>query len=1139
MLKFITGGAGTGKSYEMMNRINTAVSQKKQVLAIVPDQFNFEYNRLLYNFIGMEGFNEMEIVSFSRLAQYIFLKCGGEKGSYADDVTKNIIMSKAVLNLVRENSLSYYRKQAKRRSFANDALEFVRTFGINNISAETLALSSETLGGNLGDKIKDISLILTEYSRLLKESGFKDGSTDISLAAEKAARSGFFEGRRIFIDEFKSFTPDELDMLRAMISGAEECTLCLTTENTVLTEGSVFEVSDRTIDLLKNFAGGCERTHLTENRRFKAPDIAFHSKNTLRSVREKFTEKANAVKIYKAESCYDEADFIGAEISRLVSECGYACSEIAVAARNKEDYSTVMEAAFERYDIPLYSDEKQSAAHHALIVFVKTAVKLAAAKKFSTEDMLRYAKTGFAGLSYDRINLIEEYCYKWSIDGKLWLSPFAADKDDGAAEEARLGLVSPLLKLKKRLSGGTAEDYCRAISDFLDETKAASHIHDMVSAAENAPSETAADALVLKRRLKQLWEALCGTLQSLYRTLGQDELSVREFADIFDTAISGIKLSAPPQTTNAVHFNAIHLARFSNPRVLFIAGANEGVFPYAAKASHLLTDKDILDLKEAGIAVSGCAAEKTSEERFAVYNAVSAPSELLYMSYPLYEISGKPLYPSTVLKQTAAMLEGSDIILSKEKLGVLYFCRNGKSGYYQYVQNLRNSTEDTVSLEKVLSDLYPENKARFERLKALGGGISHSLSEDTARRLFGSDIRLSASRFEDYQKCPFMYLCKSGLKLYPRQKIEYNPISRGNIIHYCMEQVLSRFGDDFKSTEDKLIAEAVKKAFKEYYADEMGGEYAKTERFKAAYSRLEQTALRLLMRLKQEFANSAFSPKDFEYTLSDFMPSPDSPLASKTSDEPALKLDLDGGGKVVFNGSIDRVDTANIDGNDYVRVIDYKTGSKDFNLTEVAHGLDMQMLLYLFAITDKNSSEGKYHSSAPAGVLYMPSRDASLSSDFKSAPSDEEHNAIVNDSLRMKGLVVKDGDNCDILKAMDSSVEEKAKTAAADSEADFIPVSIKKDKNSAAGGTVQDKNTITPDDLEILRSFCYSMLAKAAENIRSGSFEAKPLTTVTMNGVKPCCYCDYRSVCGNYPSLEKTAPRLSAKEAKAKIFDKN
>ncbi|MBQ2824378.1 MAG: exodeoxyribonuclease V subunit gamma [Oscillospiraceae bacterium] len=1109
MLNLITGGAGTGKSREMMSRIADAVSQGRKVYAVVPDQFNFEYNRLLYNFMGMKSFNRMEVVSFSRLASYIFINHGGLKGKYADDTVKTIIMSRALSKLKEQKSLNFYANQAERQGFVNDALEFVKTFVTNGITPEALISAKPHLSENMQDKTGDIALICEEYFRLLGKQGYKDGESDILTASAKAAEHGFFSGTDVFIDEFKSFTPDEYEMLRVMIEDCDSCTVCITTEDERPAEYTVFESADRTFSKLTYYAKECRtqinRITLTEYHRFAAEELEFLSRNILRHNREKYSGECEAVKVYTAADPYSEADFVCAEIKHLVMENGYSYSDIAVTARQKETYSSALDAAFRRSGIPFYTDEKISVSHKAPVIFIKTALKIISSRRISTEDILRYIKTGCLALDEDSIGTLEDYCYMWSVDGDMWLEPFVSDGEN-SPEETRQKIIAPLLKLKKDCEGKNAAEICLALTDFLTLTGIREHLTETMS--ETADDDSG--ILMIRRELKQLWETLCRLLETMYRTLGEAEISLAEFTDIFTSAASGITLSSPPRTLDSVHFTAAHTARFSNPKVLFVIGANEGIFPFSAKSSSLLTDRDISELKKGGIELSGSVPEKTADERFVVYNTLSSPSERLYISYPCAEVSGKPLYPSSAVKQTLEIFENSDISLNAEKLGLLYFCTCEKTAYYQYVQSFRRRSHNIRSIKKALESFDPLNKERFRYLDSLKKQYVHNLSPETSEKLFGRNITLSASRFEDYRNCPFMFFCKMGLKIYPRSKIQYDPRSRGNIVHYCLSEVIKQFGSDIIRANRTDISCAVEKALDDYYAGEqIGGSYGKSARFNAAYKRLKSTVMGLVMRIKEEFANSDFRPVEFEYELSH----------KPTAAEPPMTILSDGDHpyKIFFIGTVDRIDACEKDGQNYIRVIDYKTGRKVFELKDLLDGLNMQMLLYLFAVTDIDvpANSGAYHASKPAGILYMPARDPSLTLS-RDADESEIRKAVCN-ALRMNGLLLND-DNFKIIKAMDKSVntdEFEGRTR----KADFLPVTMKNATKAMPFVTINDSGTVTEDEFGLIKDFCTGMIRQTASSIKQGDFRAEPLARNIGGQTAPCCYCDYKSVCGNYPEL--------------------
>ena len=1080
MLNLITGGAGCGKTFEMMNRIESAVKNGRDVLVVIPDQFSFEFDRNLYERLGAELFNRINVLSFARISKEIFIRHGGIKGRYADDIVKNVMMFRTITELASSEGLGFYNRQAEQLSFVESGLEIVKELTVSGITPERFLQCAERADESVREKASDIGLIYSEYCRMLAERGYKDGEGDISEAAARAVRYGYFRGKTIFIDAFKSFTADEYAMLDAMIADSESVTVCLTTEDRTSANYSVFETVNKTVNRLKrsadNYKVKINTDMLDLPLRFKAPELAFFSRNVLRNIREKYDGDCQVVKIYRSSDIYGEGDFVCSEIRRLVMENGFRYSDIAVVARQKEIYSSVMESAFERYGIPFYTDESFTAAHKSLFIFVKTALKLAADSNASSEDWLRYMKTGIPGLTDEEIAAIEDHCYKWSVDGKMWSEPFPYDDEKSGAEQVRIKVTEPIFKLREACADADGRIICSALLDYFDNVGV---IENICAVYDGCTTEDAA-ALSAVRELKQLWELLCNLLETLSRALESTKLSLSEFSGLFSSAVGRLRLSAPPQTLDCVRFAAAHTARLSNVKAVFVIGVNEGMFPYAAKQSGLLSDRDRLALEDAGITLSGNAQDKLAEERFAAYSAVSSASDRLYISYAQSDVSGKALYPSVIIGQAEEMF-GSGIISSFEERGLLSFCATPEAAYYQYVQNYRRDDSDSASLYAAL-DSIPEYSSRMKYLRDIENSAGHSLSPETGRRLFGKTVRLSASRFEDYSRCPFMYYCKKGLKLYTPQKIDMDKPSRGTAIHNCLCEILRSFGkDSFSAMSREEIYTEVKKNLDEYYrSSAVGGDYGKTRRYKAAFSRLSDTVTDILVRIAEEFRQNEFVPQGFEYTL------------SRDGDEEPLKLVTPSGITVYFDGMIDRIDVYESEGKKYIRVVDYKSGVKEFKFIDLLYGVNMQMLLYLFALTDVDH-RGAYSGNIPAGVLYMPAKDAVPG--LGRNEGDEAVRGVFRDTYKMKGIVLMDDD---VITAMEK-----------DCGGEFIPVTKTRD------GYSRYSKLVTAKQLENLRKYSYALLGETAEKLHKGKIDAVPL--MTGKNSLPCEYCDYRTVCGEYP----------------------
>ncbi len=1080
MLTLILGGAGCGKSYEMMNRVETAVKDGKNVLVIIPDQFSFEFDRTLYERLGSVLFNRVEALSFARTAKDIFVRFGGQKGRYADDTVKNVLMYRTLAELSEREGLCFYGRQAGSPAFTDSGLDIVKELTLSGITPEQLTDCTQRLDESVRDKASDIALIYSEYTRMLRQSGYKDSQSDITEAAARAAKHGYFQGKTVFIDAFKSFTADEHALLETVIAQSESVTVCLPTADEQSREYSVFETVNKTVNKLTRAASdngvSVQKIMLKEPRRFKNRELAFYSENVLRNVRKRFDGECKNLKIYRSADNYGEGDFVCSEIRRLVMEEGYKYDDIAVLARSKETYSSVMESAFERYGIPFYTDESRTAAHKSLFIFARTALFLASGKSASTEDWLRYMKTGMLGLSDEEIGAVEDCCYKWNIEGEMWESPFEYDDVRYGAEQVRKRVAEPVLALRKACADTDGKHICAAVLTFFDDTGLYANLQSFF---ENCSSEDAA-ALSAVREVRQLWDLLCGLLETLNKVLADTKIDLESFAEIFSSAVSRSKLSSPPQTLDCVQFVAAHTARLAEPKVVFVIGANEGIFPYAAKQEGLFSDRDRLALEAAGITLSGGAADKLAEERFAAYSALSQASEKLYVTYAMSDVTGKQLYPSLAVSQAAEMF-GSGVITSFEERGMLSFCTTAGAAYYQYVRNYRREDEDSASLLAALQSI-PEYAVRLKYLKDIENSAEHYLSAEMGGKMFGRRLSLSASRFEDYRKCPFKYYCEKGLKLYPPEKVEMNSPSRGNAIHYCLCGILrEKSRDEFVSMSREDMTKLIKKHLGEYYrSDAVGGDYGKTKRYKAAFARLSETLSDILERLSEEFKQSKFVPEGFEYTL------------RRDGDEEPLKFVTPSGITVYFEGTVDRIDVYRRDGAAYVRVIDYKSGVKDFKFEDLLYGVNMQMLLYLFALTDQSRS-GRFSKDIPAGVLYMPAKDAAAG--LGRNGGEEELREVLNGTYKMKGAVLRDDD---VIAAME-----------ADCGGVFIPV-----KKSSGGYTAYSK-LVTEKQLENLRKYSYRLLCETAESLAKGRIEAIPL--MDGSGGLPCDYCDYRSICGNYP----------------------
>ena len=387
--------------------------------------------------------------------------------------------------------------------------------------------------------------------------------------------------------------------------------------------------------------------------------------------------------------------------------------------------------------------------------------------------------------------------------------------------------------------------------------------------------------------------------------------------------------------------------------------------------------------------------------------------------------------------------------------------------------------ENTV-LSETLKSYFSQKSDYCARLAALeqavNGGETAFRNPETAKRLFGENILLSASKTEAYYKCPFSYFCKFGLRLKPLKKAELDVAQSGTVIHYCLEMLLSENDrDTLAQMSDNTLREKIAEVTARYIQENMGGAEGKDARFSYLLERLQVSVFDVLKRLISEFSVSAFVPVAFELSVA-----PDGEIAP-------YRLPLPDGGSVRIIGSVDRVDTMQKDGKTYLRVIDYKSGGKAFNLSEVFSGLNMQMLIYLYAICE-NGTE-RFGEIVPAGVLYLPAKSIEDKLPRNAQPQDISEARLRNS--RMHGVVL---DNTDAILGMDSTVS-----------GNFIPVTA--GKNGAFTG-----NLLTAQEFSALKEKVDGNLTDLGTLLHGGVIPVLPAHSGNQN--MACTYCDYAAVCG-------------------------
>lgn len=1113
MLRIITGTDRSGKTQLLASMVKQSIEASRNTYIIIPDQFSLVYDRKLYDILGAKNFNKITVIGPDRLAEKL-LDRYGSSGKYCDDNARLIMMYKACKEFEASGAARYYRRSLGKGSFFSGVCETIDELRQSTVSADTLTAAAESLSGTVSDKLYDISQLYSLYLHQLDSYGLKDINSAISEAVEIIREHRIFDGCDIYFDSFSSFTGDQRSLLKAIFSQAHDVTAALTIGDgrNAGSNLSPFAVCDRTKDDLQEIAD--QTGHETKS--FKA-DSYEYTNESLRALSDNVfapTDKpvggGDGIKLVTASDPYSEAEFVFAQIRRLVDEGKCRYGEIAVISRSLESCASVLEDMAYRYDVPLFCDLRKNVSQSSPVLFVNAVFENLVSKSFRTRSILSYIKSPLSHIGIGEAALIEEYCFKWSVDGDMWLSDFTASdkgsKEDKERELLRINdirrrIVDPLTDLKNKCQSTDAADLSQALGDFMRSVSMNDRTFAELKAMSSVQSET---SLEISRVFRQLWQLFLSAIESIHDILSDEKITVREYYELLRTMLSQMTVSSPPQKLDAVIAASSQHSRLSDIKAAFVIGVNDGYFPKNIHMQGLFSDREKEMLKRADIQMEKRLDTNIKAERFSCFQALCCASDLLYICIPSADRKGDPLNPSPLALQIKSMFS-SDISVDASKLPLPFYCTSKKAALHKYSELIRSCPEQALTIKEALKQ-FPEYYERTEHIDRLLQGKQHSLSADTAKSLFFRNgeqpynIRLSATKTDTFFRCPYRYFCRYGLGINESYKIELEGANIGSITHKCLEMTMQQpdgsYREDFAYMTDEEIEKKVCECVDEYIEETMGGDFGKNASFRAMVEELKKRAAKTVAHVRDELQNTDFAPIAFEFSLSD------------ENGVSIMPIELPEEIRIDLVGFIDRVDLLTLGDECYVRIIDYKTGSTKFQYEQIYHGLNLQMLLYMLAVTSTVNKINPDRKLKPAGVIYMHAGEADKFADKgellkgqRDGTTDTLKKRCADSAFSRDGIVA---DNIEVVRLMSKNGIAK-----------FTPVSVNKpDKENPDGryNSYQEKYVLSERSFEQIESYAHSSIVSMARSLSQGYIPSIPRVSSKFS---PCDYCDYFGICAN------------------------
>ena len=1122
-IRFIFGRAGTGKSRFCLEQIKKKIDRNdnnNKLILLVPEQYTFDTEKKFLEVVTEKGFLRGEVLSFKRMAHRVFEECGGRTDIRISDSGRNMLIYKILKD--KTDELEYFNRMTKEQGFSSVVSKLITEFKKYNISTEILNLKEEEINDDeLKKKLKDLGLIYNEFNKALHKQ-FIDGDDELTLLYNKLIDCNIYDDAEIWIDEFTTFTPQQLEVIKMLAKRAKTVNITLCSDS--LSNGvdidytDVFDAIKNTENSILNIMKEGNISYLEPINLNKGTPYRFLKSDTLSHLEKHFftypfksyKEEPNNIRLYKANNSYEEVETVAKDILEMVRDKGYRFKDIAVVCRNIAEYEKIATVIFNDYNIPFFIDKKREILDNQLVVLIISSLEILI-NNWSYESVFKFLKSGLINIEGKYIDVLENYVLANGIKGYKWTRDLY-DKDEISDEENILFEImeevrEPLISLHNKIRGKkTVKEITTSLYNFLVELKVFDTLESWLEEFES---------IGLQDKIKeymQVPEMVIEILDQVVDVLGDEVIDIKEFTKILVSGFEEKEVGVIPMALDQINIGDISRVKGREVKALYLIGVNDGVLPSVNKEEGIISDRERDILRDIGLRLASDTKSRAFEEQFIVYTALTIASEYLMVTFPMADFEGKSLRPSIIIPRLKKILprlvEESEIYNLKENDDKFSKITAPIPTFNELISALRMEFEKE-EVDEYWAEAFKwfeENEEFKSKASRMFKGLTYTnlvekVPREKIRRLYQAENKkliFNVSRIEKYAQCPFSYYVQYGLKAKDRKVYEFSAPDLGSFMHNILDDFTNKIRNE-KISWSELNKERCKVIVNELVDKKLESDtnsiLNSTKKYKYFADRFKRTITKSVMVISEQMRKGSFEIFRNEFEFGGF------------KDGEPIKIDLPSKETVYLVGRVDRIDTLDLDGNTYIKIVDYKSGAKKFNLTEVYYGLQIQLLVYLDALI-KNSRFILKNQAMPGAILYFRIDDPIIKS--KKQLSEEEIKENILKELKMSGLLLK---NIDVVKAMDNDMETYSL---------IIPASIKKDGDFSSNSSV-----VTEEQFNILRKYVNDKMAELCEEMLSGDIKITPCKN---NNTPYCNYCDYSSVCQFDTSIENNKYKIILKK---------
>lgn len=1141
MLRFIVGRAGSGKSHRILKEMSAAYDKKKtdNLILLIPEQYSLEASADFMEKMGQEGHIHLDVLSFKRLAHRVFEETGATDRVQISELGKTMLLRRIFEKHGKD--LKVYGRMAGRSGFMESFNSLIAEMKRAQVTEADMERQLEGLEDSLlRRKLEDITTLYKAFNEQMDQAYFDDEDV-LNLLIEKIDEATFLKDMKIWVDGFNGFTQQEYVVLQKLMEKAPYMTIALTYDpNRNTPDRDLFNSTEKTFNKLNEMAleAGVKveklqiaHGHMGHKNENKADSV---QRETAKTDKEKpnqwyiqyaasqlfaypykaLSEKQEGVRLLACQTRHSEIEKVGREIINLAREKGYTWRDIAVVTPDIRDYSMHIKRTFASMNIPYFLDEKRSVMNSPLVQYILGLLKFFA-YGYRYEDAFRVLKTGLSGIDTESTQILENYALAYGIKRGAWWRPFTKGKEEEVevAEAIRIQWMDQLEPLKKKiLKAKTIKEISEQVYKHMERTDLHERLSDFTATLfEKGLLDQANESA-------QVWNATLEILDQLVELIGEDEISLKDYIKLLETGFASTEIGIIPPAKDRVLVGNLDRSRSHDIKALFVVGVNDGKLPGVGDTGGILSDADKVFLKDAGMKFKSDYETLSEEEQLSVYQSLAKPTDKLILSYAMSDNEGKGLRPSVYIERLKKIFP--DLKLESDIMTHIRADMDKVSTPESTLQALIEAkrvlkdTDKSDPFWNTVEDWYQSSQTYKDRYDMVEVGYDHknqidSIGKSLAGKLYGTPLRSSVSRFEKYVQCPFAHFVSYGLKPEERKLYQIELPDLGTIYHesvekfsYMLDQEKLNWKDLTRQDSDRIIDQII---------DDVAASYGhnifeSTKRYEYLIKRIKRVGRRAAWTITDQIKSGQFSPSAYELAFREGG-GPDS--------VPPILLELPNGDTIFLEGRIDRIDVYSDGEEKYVKIVDYKSGSRKFHLSDVFYGLQIQLVVYLDAVI-QNAHYLKADALIPSGMFYFKIDDPMVEADTYN-PEDIE--AQIRQALRMDGLTVKD---VSVIKAMDESLEPGSKS-------EVVPVELKKD-----GDISSRSSAVEAEDFRLLIEHVRALMSQIGQEIVGGKVKIEPCR---YSGMTSCDYCPYKGICQFDQLFENNRYRYMKKKKDDEVLE--